>query len=86
MAPVKKHGIGKGLMTQAKKHGIGKGLMTVWRATNPDGGDIPTGIDYTEREVVVSPISTSTAPKKPQHRVKRSQQAPVAVSHLLLIL
>ncbi|XP_030963210.1 homeobox-DDT domain protein RLT3 isoform X2 [Quercus lobata] len=78
MAPAKKHGIGKGLMTQAKKHGIGKGLMTVWRATNPDGGDIPTGIDYTDREVVVSPISTSTAPKKPQHRVKRSQRAPVA--------
>nr|ABZ89177.1 putative protein [Coffea canephora] len=46
--PVKRHGIGKGLMTKKsapmKKHGIGKGLMTVWRVTNPDGGDFPTGI------------------------------------------
>lgn len=45
---LKKHGIGKGLMTKksapVKKHGIGKGLMTVWRVTNPDGGDLPTGI------------------------------------------
>ncbi|KAK4283937.1 hypothetical protein QN277_000835 [Acacia crassicarpa] len=26
-----------------RKHGIGKGLMTVWRATNPDAGDVPIG-------------------------------------------
>ncbi|XP_028770247.1 homeobox-DDT domain protein RLT3 isoform X2 [Neltuma alba] len=26
-----------------RKHGIGKGLMTVWRATNPDAGDLPIG-------------------------------------------
>uniref|UniRef100_A0A2N9IPY1 Homeobox domain-containing protein n=1 Tax=Fagus sylvatica TaxID=28930 RepID=A0A2N9IPY1_FAGSY len=78
--PMKKHGIGKGLMTLAKKHGIGKGLMTAWRATNPDGGDIPTGIDFADREVVsVSQISTSTARKKPLLREKRSRQVPVTV-------
>ncbi|KAL3520941.1 hypothetical protein ACH5RR_019090 [Cinchona calisaya] len=47
-APVKRHGIGKGLMTKksapVRKHGIGKGLMTVWRVTNPDGRDFPSGI------------------------------------------
>lgn len=26
-----------------RKYGIGKGLMTVWRATNPDAGDLPIG-------------------------------------------
>ncbi|XP_054786871.1 homeobox-DDT domain protein RLT3 isoform X2 [Prosopis cineraria] len=26
-----------------KKHGIGKGLMTVWRATNPDAAEVPIG-------------------------------------------
>ncbi|KAK7815702.1 hypothetical protein CFP56_001247 [Quercus suber] len=51
-ALAKKHGIGKGLtlMTLAKKHGVGK-------------GDISTGNGYTDREVVVFPISTSIAPK-----------------------
>lgn len=84
---MKKHGIGKGLMTLAKKHGIGKGLMTAWRATNPDGGDIPTGIDFAGREVVsVSQISTSIARKKPLLREKRSRQVPVTVSPLLFIL
>ena len=61
---MKKHGTGKGLMTLAKKHGIGEGLMIVWWATYPVGGDISTGNGYTDREVVVSPISTSVAPKK----------------------
>lgn len=31
-----------------RKHGMGKGLMTVWRATNPDAGDVPTGVDFGE--------------------------------------
>ncbi|OIT31641.1 PREDICTED: homeobox-DDT domain protein RLT3 [Nicotiana attenuata] len=49
---VKKYGTGKGLMTEKRvsirKHGMGKGLMTVWRATNPDAGDVPTGVDFGE--------------------------------------
>lgn len=43
---LRNHGIGKGLMT--RNHGMGKGLMTVWRATNPQAGDIPTGVDFGE--------------------------------------
>lgn len=66
------------------KHGIGKGLMTVWRATNPDGGDFPTGINISDTEVAnISPISTSLSRKKPLLREKRSRQkVPVAVSHI----
>ncbi|KAK9291662.1 hypothetical protein L1049_019611 [Liquidambar formosana] len=37
-----------------KKHGIGKGLMTVWRATNPDAGNLPTGVDFADREITWS--------------------------------
>ncbi|KAK6940406.1 WHIM1 domain, partial [Dillenia turbinata] len=36
-----------------KKHGIGKGLMTVWRATNPNGGDFPTGLRFAGREKII---------------------------------
>lgn len=70
-----------------KKHGIGKGLMTVWRATNPDGGDFPTGVDFGDREVAsVSVVSTSISRKKTLLRQKRPrQQVPVAVSCLLFL-
>lgn len=34
-----------------KKHGIGKGLMTVWRATNPDAGDLPINFGVDGQEV-----------------------------------
>ena len=72
-----------------KKHGIGKGLMTVWRATNPDGGDFPTGADFGLKEVTslsVSLVSTSKSRKKPQLREKRPrQQVTVAVSCLRFI-
>ena len=57
-------------MTLVKKHGIGKGLMTFWWATYPVGGDISTGNGYTDKEVVVSPISTSIAPKKSSYGFK----------------
>ncbi|XP_073225978.1 homeobox-DDT domain protein RLT3 isoform X3 [Cicer arietinum] len=40
-----------------KKHGMGKGLMTVWRATNPDARDLPNGFGIADREV--HPISNS---------------------------
>ncbi|CAH9146770.1 unnamed protein product [Cuscuta epithymum] len=49
-----KYGVGKGLMNVrsalAKRHGVGKGLMTVWRATNPDSADIPTCVNFCERD------------------------------------
>jgi hypothetical protein len=34
-----------------KKHGMGKGLMTVWRATNPDVRDLPVGFGFADQEV-----------------------------------
>ncbi|XP_027339873.1 homeobox-DDT domain protein RLT3 isoform X2 [Abrus precatorius] len=34
-----------------KKHGIGKGLMTVWRATNPDAADLPIGFGVADQDV-----------------------------------
>ncbi|XP_043804783.1 homeobox-DDT domain protein RLT3 isoform X2 [Manihot esculenta] len=55
-----------------KKHGIGKGLMTVWRATNPNGGDFPTGIPVADREIVPQ-ISTPVA-RKPLRQQKRKRQ------------
>lgn len=33
--------------------------MTLWRATNPHGGDFPTGVDFADREITgLSPNST----------------------------
>ncbi|KAF5746229.1 hypothetical protein HS088_TW06G00397 [Tripterygium wilfordii] len=29
-----------------RKHGVGKGLMTAWRVTNPNGGYFPTGVTH----------------------------------------
>lgn len=67
-----------------KKHGIGKGLMTVWRATNRDGGDFPTGLDFGDNEVAsVSLTSTSMSRKKPLRRKITRQQVPLTVSDLL---
>lgn len=100
--PVKKHGIGKGLMTvkkhgigkglismsnngfigkcnsdesgPVKKHGIGKGLMTVWRAMNPNGGDIPSGIDFGGREIMdVGQISSPLMQRPVRQKKKRHQ-------------
>ncbi|XP_015868893.1 homeobox-DDT domain protein RLT3 [Ziziphus jujuba] len=56
-----------------RKHGIGKGLMTVWRATNPHGGDLPTGVGLADREV--TDVSNSTfVPQNPQMWNRRPQQ------------
>ncbi|KAG5533005.1 hypothetical protein RHGRI_027294 [Rhododendron griersonianum] len=57
-----------------KKHGIGKGLMTVWRAINPDGGDIPTGVNFNERESTVVFRMTTSAPQKPLVQEKKSRK------------
>ena len=65
-----------------KKHGIGKGLMTVWRAINPDGGDFPTGVNF-NGEPAPFQISDS-ASKKPVVLERKSQKRqPVVVSHLI---
>ncbi|KAL2342623.1 hypothetical protein Fmac_003908 [Flemingia macrophylla] len=45
-----------------KKHGIGKGLMTVWRATNPDSRDLPVGFGIAGQEVPLLSKSTRQKP------------------------
>ncbi|XP_048139087.1 homeobox-DDT domain protein RLT3 isoform X2 [Rhodamnia argentea] len=56
-----------------KRHGIGKGLMTAWRATNPDGGDFPSGVDIVGRAGATSRVSTSKLKKSCQSKNKRQQ-------------
>ncbi|XWS31134.1 hypothetical protein CRYUN_Cryun23aG0051500 [Craigia yunnanensis] len=56
-----------------KKHGIGKGLMTVWRVVNPEGGDIPTGVDFSNRKIVAPLQTSSPAVRKQPPRNKRRQ-------------
>ncbi|XP_021300642.1 homeobox-DDT domain protein RLT3 isoform X1 [Herrania umbratica] len=56
-----------------KKHGIGKGLMTVWRVVNPEGGDIPTGVDFPNKQIVAPPQTSSPVVRKPPARSKRRQ-------------
>lgn len=68
-----------------KKHGMGKGLMTVWRVTNPDGGDIPTGIHCGGSQITVTPqISTPVPRKQPlQKKKRRPPVSSLVVSHLI---
>lgn len=69
-----------------KKHGIGKGLMTVWRAINPDGGDIPTGVNFNERESPAAFRMATSAPQKPLVQEKKSRKRqPVMVCHFVHI-
>ncbi|XP_057471021.1 homeobox-DDT domain protein RLT3-like isoform X2 [Actinidia eriantha] len=61
-----------------KKHGIGKGLMTVWRAINPDGGDFPTGVNFKEREsAAIFQTSTFPSQKPLVQEKKKSRKLPV---------
>ncbi|OMO96861.1 hypothetical protein CCACVL1_04754 [Corchorus capsularis] len=55
------------------KHGIGKGLMTVWRVVNPEGGDIPTGVDFSNCQIVAPPQVSSPVVRKAPVRNKRRQ-------------
>ncbi|KAF7813933.1 homeobox-DDT domain protein RLT3-like [Senna tora] len=68
---VSKSAIGSGPGSSKKapigKHGIGKGLMTVWRATNPDAGDVPIG--FGNREV-------SLISKAKQHKPECENKKP----------
>lgn len=73
--------------TPVKKHGIGKGLMTVWRVINPNGGDFPTGINFGERQITDVPqISTPVSQKPRRQNKKRRQPVSVMVSHLFSFL
>ncbi|KAJ8748191.1 hypothetical protein K2173_000599 [Erythroxylum novogranatense] len=55
-----------------KKHGIGKGLMTVWRAVNPNGGDLPTDINFFDRQINdAHPVSTPDSQKFRQSKNRR---------------
>ncbi|XXG87620.1 hypothetical protein AAC387_Pa11g2264 [Persea americana] len=60
-----------------KKYGIGKGLMTLWRATNPDSQCLPTGVNLINREAAKTCVnstfldlheSSRQQPKKSQYR------------------
>ncbi|XP_043705835.1 homeobox-DDT domain protein RLT3 isoform X2 [Telopea speciosissima] len=56
-----------------KKHGIGKGLMTVWRATNPDAGDFPTGLNFSSEAIDICSSLTLSNSQEPSNPVKRLQ-------------
>ncbi|KAM7530190.1 hypothetical protein LguiB_033600 [Lonicera macranthoides] len=62
-----------------KKHGIGKGLMTVWRVTNPAGGDFPCGVDFSERTVFKKSTSVSKKPPVQEKKKRVRRQQPVMV-------
>ncbi|XP_039031449.1 homeobox-DDT domain protein RLT3-like isoform X2 [Hibiscus syriacus] len=51
-----------------KKHGIGKGLMTTWRVVNPEGGYIPTGIDFSSREIGAPQTRPAVRRQPPQNK------------------
>lgn len=62
-----------------KRHGIGKGLMTAWRATNPGGGDFPSGVDIVGGAGASSHVSTSKLKKSScQSKNKRQQTLAMA--------
>ncbi|KAI4352724.1 hypothetical protein L6164_006945 [Bauhinia variegata] len=50
--------------SQVKKHGIGKGLMTVWRATHPDAGDLPIDFGFIGQENAGLPQSSNSILQK----------------------
>lgn len=84
----KRHSGEKGMINSypVEKHGMGKGLMTAWRAINPHGGDIPTGIDFSGEEVHrLSEISSSLPHKSYQDKKLQKQKLSV-VSNLISVL
>ncbi|CAK9188087.1 unnamed protein product [Ilex paraguariensis] len=77
--PVKKHGIGKGLMgVPAKKHGVGKGLMTIWQATNPEAGEFPTRVEFSDRALFQMGTAISTKPIVQEKKKRVQRRQPVA--------
>lgn len=73
--------ISHGPSSTAKRHGMGKGLMTVWRATNPDGGDLPNGLDVVTGNNCLCPLSGSRKPLSQSRRTTR--QETLAVSFVI---
>lgn len=64
-----------------KTHGIGKGLMTVWQATNPDAGKFPAGINFSGRELMdASSVSTSSSEESLRQGKRPPRQAKVKVT------
>jgi hypothetical protein len=51
-----------------KKYGMGKGLMTVWRVTNPGGGDFPVESDKTFQKSTPKSNKTPIQDKKKKSR------------------
>lgn len=69
-----------------KTHGIGKGLMTVWQATNPDAGNFPAGTIFGGRKFMdVSPVSTSSSEHSLRQGKRPPRQAKVKVTWVLPI-
>ncbi|KAL5977172.1 hypothetical protein ACLOJK_021514 [Asimina triloba] len=57
-----------------KKYGIGKGLMTVWRATNPDGESFRS-VNFLNREVAKACLkSTLSIPRKLLRRETKNSE------------
>ena len=68
-----------------KKHGIGKGLMTVWRVTNPDAVDFPTGIDFAEKAAFHMPAPISQKPHIQEKKKMPRRQQPIMVTSQIKI-
>ncbi|XVF72355.1 hypothetical protein PTKIN_Ptkin12aG0115200 [Pterospermum kingtungense] len=68
----------------AKRDDTGKGLMTVWRVVNPKGGDIPIGVDFSSRQIVPPPQTSSSAWRKQPPQSKRRQPLVSLTDSLLL--
>lgn len=71
-----------------RKHGIGKGLMTVWRATNPDAGDVPIGFGDGEVSLITKEIlqKPEHGNKKPRKTLKTTVSYPINNVMLSLFL
>lgn len=70
--------------TPVKKYGIGKGLMTAWRVVNPEGGDIPTGVDFSNRQLVSPQTSSPEVRKQPPRNKRQLPLVSLLVSYQFL--
>ncbi|KAF5746208.1 hypothetical protein HS088_TW06G00375 [Tripterygium wilfordii] len=69
-----------------RKHGVGKGLMTAWRVTNPNGGYFPTGVTHISTPAPSKPPRQNKKPRqfasimkqrKLENKLKDSKKHPV---------
>ncbi|XP_068648262.1 homeobox-DDT domain protein RLT3-like [Aristolochia californica] len=70
--------VGQRKNDRVRKHGMGKGLMTVWHATNPDAKGLPTGLNFVHEEVTKSSGATSKCHRSCQ-KSRKSQSQMLAV-------